>query len=103
MKDELTILGVKITTLIAGFIGALISLSFYKEPYKSKKEHFFRNTIKLLGGTACATFVTPLALVYHELPQELESALSFIIGIIGMNLASWLFQKTQKGWKFSDK
>ena len=103
MKEDITIIGVKITTIIAGFIGALISLSFSKEKYKSTKSMLIRNFIKLSGGTSCAVFVTPLALSYQGLPQEMDNALSFIIGIIGMNIASWLYSKTQKGWNFSDK
>ena len=100
MKEETesTLLGIKISTMIAGFIGALISLSFSDEKHESRIDNIKRSLIKLLGGTACASFVAPLALSYYKFSQELESAASFIVGIIGMNLAAWLYRKTKTGW-----
>lgn len=103
MKEDITFLGIKISTLVAGFIGALISLSFSEPKLQSAKQAFTKGAVKLLGGTACASFVAPLALSYYKFSPELESAASFIIGIIGMNLAAWLHTKTKKGWFSSAK
>lgn len=73
-----SLIGVKYSTLIAGFLGAAVSLSYTKELTRAQ----------MLGavavGTATAVYGAPLALHYLGLPEQFERPVSFFIGLIAM-------------------
>ena len=104
MKDQqdLMIFGVKVASLIGGAIGSLIGMSFSEEKYESKLEGVVKSFIKFIGGIAAAVYVTPLIGYYKDFPQELDNAVSFVIGIVGMNVASIIYNKS-KNFKISKK
>lgn len=73
-----SLLGVKSATLVAGFLGAVVSLS-YNKPL---------NRAQMLGavlvGTATAVYGAPLALHFMGLSEPLERPVSFFIGVAAM-------------------
>ena len=73
-----TIIGVKYSALIAGFLGAAVSLSYTKELTKPQ----------MLGsvavGTITAVYGAPLAMHYLGLSETMERAISFFIGLVAM-------------------
>lgn len=73
-----SLIGVKYSTLLAGFIGAAVSLSYTKELTRPQ----------MLGaiavGTATAVYGAPLALHLIGMAETLERPVSFFIGLIAM-------------------
>lgn len=88
MSQELAaILGIKKAPLIAGFIGAILSLYFIKNLTRTKA------AVAVIGGAACAAYLTPWIIVWFGLrgSEEAESAAAFLIGILGMNIIGGVF------------
>jgi fructose-specific phosphotransferase system IIC component len=76
-------LGVKKAGLIAGFIGALISLKFLTET-----KTWPARVIMALCGTLCAAYVAPGVAEYFKWSDRVEGALTFAIGLFGMTFAN---------------
>lgn len=78
------IVGVTFASMIIGFIGAVLGISYV--PEMSKKQMF----AALLAGLCCAAFMTPVAAHWYSLyfgptvPQFLENGIAFLLGISGM-------------------
>jgi fructose-specific phosphotransferase system IIC component len=80
MLDQIaTVLGVKKAGLIAGFIGALISLRFIAEATTWPSRIFMA-----LAGTMAAAYLTPGIAEYLGAGERVESALAFCLGLFGM-------------------
>jgi hypothetical protein len=75
-------LGVKKAGLIAGFIGALVSLRFVQEANTWPTRVFMA-----LAGTMAAAYVTPGIAEFLGASERVESALAFGFGLFGMTLA----------------
>ena len=73
-------LGVKMATLVAGFAGGVVSLSYVRE--LSKAQAF----MAVITGSLFAGYATPVANHYFALPGELENGVAFIIGLTAMNI-----------------
>jgi hypothetical protein len=73
-----SLLGVKSATLVAGFIGAVVSLS-YNRPLNR-----VQMLVAVLVGTATAVYGAPLALHYLGLSENMERPVSFFIGVVAM-------------------
>jgi hypothetical protein len=84
------VLGVKAGAVVAGFVGGVVSLSL------------IRNLTPLsavgtvLGGTACAAYLTPIVLEYTGLNGSMEHALAFLLGIVGMNGVAGVFKISER-------
>lgn len=88
MLDQLAaILGVKKIGLIAGFIGAMISLQFVTEA-----KTWPARILMALCGTMCAAYITPGIADYLSASERVESALAFAIGLFGMTAAGAVMQ-----------
>ena len=84
-------LGIKLPVIIAGFIGSLAAL-----PYLNAKTPLQKLSC-LIGGTASAAYLTPLALVIFDEPtQAMHGGLAFVMGIVGMNVIGGIFQISDK-------
>lgn len=72
----------KYGAVIAGFVGAILSLSFLKG--LTRKEA----VAAVLTGFASSVFTTPFVVAYFGLPGDLESryGVAFLIGLLAMNL-----------------
>lgn len=73
-----SLLGVKEATLIAGFIGAVVSLSYSRPLSRAQMLG------AVLVGTATAVYGAPLALHYLGLPEAMERPVSFFLGVAAM-------------------
>lgn len=72
----------KYGAVIAGFVGAILSLSFLKG--LTRKEA----VVAVLTGFASSVFTTPFVVAYFGLPSDVESryGVAFLIGLLAMNL-----------------
>ena len=75
-------LGVKQAGLIAGFVGAVVSLRFVTEA----RTWPARITMALCG-TLCAAYLTPALAEYLDASERVENGLAFALGLFGMTLA----------------
>lgn len=72
----------KYSTVIAGFVGSLMSLSFMKDV--SRRQAF----AAVVFGFFCALFTPSLAISYFNLPSDTASrdGVAFLIGLLAMQL-----------------
>lgn len=80
------IVGVKISTLIASFIGSAVSLSY--TPKLSKTQA----AVSVLSGSATAVYSYKLVMHYTSLPPEIDVGLCFLIGLVAMRAIPALFE-----------
>jgi len=79
MQDYLSaVLGVKMTTVVASFFGAAVSLSYIPELTR------FRLFTSLMGGALVAVYGVQLLTFYFGLSDSLERAIAFFAGLLAM-------------------
>ena len=79
VSPETAVFGVKVASLVAGFAGAIISLSFLRELTKTQA------AMAVLTGTVSTGYLTPLISLY--IPATIpELSLSFLVGLTAMNV-----------------
>ena len=83
-------LGLKLATVVAGFVGGVVSLSMIRDLT------VLGAIGTVLGGTACAAYLTPIALHYTGLAGSLEHALAFFLGVCGMNGVAGVFKVSER-------
>lgn len=72
-------LGVRITSLVAGFFGGVVSLSFIQRLNKAQA------FLAVITGSASAGYLTPVAVLYT--PSNIpEASIAFLVGLTAMNL-----------------
>jgi hypothetical protein len=79
MNTDGEFFGVKYATLLAGFAGGVVSLSYVKalRPWEM---------VAAVGvGTITAAFLTPGLIAYLRVPTGAESAAAFLVGLTAMN------------------
>jgi hypothetical protein len=75
----LTSLGLKIATLVGGFVGALVSLKFIEGL------SVYQRGSTVLAGTMVSAYVTPIVVTYLELTPKMEGGIAFLCGLFGMS------------------
>lgn len=85
-----TYLGIKVGTLIAGLIGAIVSLSFIPNLTWPKA------IIAIFTGAASAGYVTPLVIGALEVGPDYEHAVAFLVGLLGMNVLAGVFKMAER-------
>lgn len=82
--------GVKFATLIAGFAGGVVSLSFVKElkPVQA--------ALAVFTGAVSAGYGTPLVLQYFNLTQAGENGIAFLVGLTAMNLIPGIIKLSER-------
>ena len=81
--QEATLLGIKAWTLVAGFAGGVVSLSFIKALTVTQ------GALAVFTGVASAVFLTPAIMLYlwpAQTDPRLEYGVAFIIGLTAMNI-----------------
>lgn len=73
-------LGVKLASLVAGFAGGVVSLSYLRELTKSQM------LLAVATGSLTAGYITPAVLHYIAFPPELENGIAFLVGLTAMNV-----------------
>jgi Na+/proline symporter len=82
-------LGIKGATVVAGFAGAVVSLSFVKQ--LSKKQMI----LSVLVGSVTATYLTSFLLAWLDLGQAAQNGAAFIIGLTAMNIIPGILKLTE--------
>lgn len=85
-----TILGIKWSTMMAGFSGSMVSLSY------EKKLQVWQMLLFLVSGMAAAMYLTPLTALYFKLPEATENAVAFLIGLTAMNVLPGLIKLSRR-------
>jgi hypothetical protein len=75
-----SIFGVKFASLIAGFAGGVVSLSYLRELSRGQM------MLAVAAGSLTAGYITPGVLHYIAFPPELENGIAFLIGLTAMNV-----------------
>lgn len=80
------IFGMRIWALVAGFAGAVVSLSFVQglSPRQA--------AVTVGSGWLASAYLTPLGVQYLSLPQSVENGSAFIVGLCGMSILGGLFK-----------
>lgn len=83
-------IGVKISAVVAGVIGGIVSLSFIQNltPWKA--------FIAIVTGAASAAYLTPLVVTWFSFGAEVEHAVAFFSGLLGMNLLAGFFKLSER-------
>ena len=74
-------LGIKPLTLIAGFVGSVVSLKFINGLSK------WQSMTTVAAGTLVAAYCTPITVELLNLSPRLEAAIAFLGGLFGMSIA----------------
>lgn len=86
-----SLFGVKLSAVIAGFVGGVVSLAMIRDLTPKIA------VTTVIGGTACAAYLTPLIVDYLELGgSNLENALAFLTGVCGMNGVAGVFKISER-------
>lgn len=72
--------GIKLSVIVAGFLGGIISLSYVRQLSCTQM------ATAVCTGTVTTHYLTPLALHYSGVAIDLESGIAFLIGIMAMNI-----------------
>jgi hypothetical protein len=72
--------GVKYATLLAGFAGGVVSLSYMRELSR------LQMVLAVVTGALLAGYLTPLAQHWISMPNEVENGVAFLLGLTAMNI-----------------
>lgn len=75
-----SLFGVKLASLVAGFAGGVVSLSYLKALTR------WQMLLAVATGSLTAGYITPAVLHYIAFPTELENGIAFLIGLTAMNI-----------------
>lgn len=81
MSGVLEAIGLKWLTLIAGFLGAVISLKFIEGLSVRQRAS------TVIAGALVAAYCTPLTVEVLGLSAKLEAPVAFLGGLFGMSIA----------------
>ena len=87
--DLLAALGIKVSTLIAGFSGGIVYyyLEGSKKIEKSYAGKAFDTFVSGFVGSVMAVYVAPLGLLWFKVPSdavEIQTGAGFVVGITGI-------------------
>lgn len=86
LTEWLSLFGVKLISLIAGFFGATLGLA--ASPKLTPLQLF----AALVGGVASAAYLAPLTSYYIGLPPAVDGGVAFLLGIAGLVLAAGVIE-----------
>jgi hypothetical protein len=83
-------LGVKFASLLAGFAGGVVSLSYLRQLTP------LQMALAVLAGTFMAGYLTPLAQHWIGMPDEVENGVAFLLGMTAMNLVPGFLRLSER-------
>lgn len=93
MADPITtsdgVMGVKVAYLLAGFAGAVASLSFLKELTNRQA------ALAAFTGAVTSNYMTPVVTGYFDAIQSYEYPAAFVIGLTAMNIIPGLLKLSE--------
>ena len=87
---ETTVAGVSVATVVFGFFGSAISLSYAKELTRTLA------VVAVFAGTVTAVATTPLAMYYGSFPAPLVNGIAFLLGLTTMAAIPVLFSLVER-------
>lgn len=93
-QEIATILGIKKSSLLAAFFGALVSMPFIKAPYESLTARALYKCYVLVSGILGAIYVGPAIASTAEY-MTMESMIVFLTGVFFMSVASAIHNVVQ--------
>ncbi|WP_150526835.1 peptidase M48 [Roseibium sediminis] len=82
--------GVKLSAVVAGLVGAVVSLGYMRELTPG------RAFLYILTGTACAAYGTPLVVKWLAVSGATENGVAFLTGVVGMNILAGVFKVSER-------
>ncbi len=82
--------GLKVGTLLAGFLGAVVSLRFLQTITVPQA------ILAVVTGSVVAGYTAPIAQMYLSLSAPLEHGVGFLLGLTSMNLVPGVVRLTDK-------
>lgn len=73
-------LGLKFSSLIAGFCGGVVSLSYMQSLGT------YQRVVAVLTGAASANYGLPVVNHFFDVPGDLQYGVAFVIGLTSMNI-----------------
>lgn len=83
-------LGVKLATLVAGFAGGVVSLSYVRQLTKGQA------FLAVITGSISAGYATPVVNHFFNLPTSLENGVAFIVGLTAMNIIPGILNLSER-------
>lgn len=83
-------LGLKYATLVAGFAGGVVSLSYVKELSK------IQSVLAVITGSLCAGYMTPVVSHWMEVAPVLENGIAFMLGLTSMNVVPGVLKVSER-------
>lgn len=83
------VLGVKLAVVIAGFAGAVASLSFVRDLSRQQA------LIAVFTGGVTANYLTPAVAGYFAILHEYEYPTAFVVGVTAMNIIPGLLKLSE--------
>lgn len=87
-----TFFGIKYASLLAGFAGGVVSLSFVRQLTKKQM------ILSVIVGAICAGYITPLVIQYFHFTSEVENGAAFLVGLTAMNIVPGFLNVTKR-WR----
>jgi len=84
-----SIAGIKYGTLLFAFLGSAASLSYAKEMTKVQA------AASVAVGIAVAVGTSPLVMYYSSLPDPLERAVAFVLGLFAMRVVPTVLARAE--------
>lgn len=82
-------LGLKYATLVGGFAGGVLSLTYVRSLTPVQM------LMAVVTGTLSAGYLTPIVAHYVDMVQSLENGLSFIVGLTAMNVVPGIIEMSR--------
>lgn len=82
-------LGIKLSVLVAGLIGGIVSLTYHT------KISFKRAVLLILTGASTAVYLQPIAEHTLGFPERFSTAVGFITGLVSMKIINFLLKNTE--------
>ena len=82
-------LGIKLSVLVAGLIGGIVSLTY------ETKLSFMRALLLIVGGASTAAYLHPLAEHYLSMDSKFSSGIGFVLGLVSMKVINFLIANTE--------
>lgn len=73
-------MGVKYASLLAGFAGGIVSLSYLRQLSA------WQMSLSVVTGAFLAGYLTPLAQHWIGMPEVVENGVAFLLGLTAMNI-----------------
>lgn len=86
-------IGIDIILAMAGFFGALVSIS------REKQMSTIQRVISVLSGVGCANYLTPLLCSFINVSDNTKSSIAFLIGYLGLKSIEMAIDKLNRRLK----